>query len=153
MRKLLLALVLPFVFLLSQQGAVTHELSHLTDAVSRAAGGPGQPGHQPGDAQCEACLAYAHLAGVATDEVVARSFFPHPCPSLFPPSPTTPPRPRPRPRPRRRRSPGPSWPPPRAPRRPSSSTPCARSSTPRATGYRPTPAAASTTSARPTSTR
>jgi len=70
MRKLLLALLLPFVFLLSQQGAVTHELSHLTDAVSRAAGGSGQPGQQPGDVQCEACLAYAHLAGVATADVI-----------------------------------------------------------------------------------
>jgi len=70
MRKLLLSLLLPFVFLLSQQGAVTHELSHLTDAVSRTAGGPGQSGHQPGDLQCEACLAFAHLAGVATASVV-----------------------------------------------------------------------------------
>jgi hypothetical protein len=34
MRKLLLTLLLPFVFLLSQQGAVTHELSHLTDVLS-----------------------------------------------------------------------------------------------------------------------
>ena len=66
----LLALLLPFVFLLSQQGAVMHELGHLADAASRAAGGPGQPGHQPGDLQCEACLAYAHLAGAATAHVV-----------------------------------------------------------------------------------
>ena len=70
MRKLLLTVLLPFVFLLSQQGAVTHELSHLADAVSRTAGGQGQPGHQPGDLQCEACLAFAHLAGVATAQVV-----------------------------------------------------------------------------------
>ena len=70
MRKLLLALVLPIVLLLSQQGAVMHELGHLADAASRAAGGPGQPGHQPGDLQCEACLAYAHLAGVAAAKVV-----------------------------------------------------------------------------------
>jgi hypothetical protein len=70
MRKLLLALLLPFVFLLSQQGAVTHELSHLTDAVSRGAGHAGEAGHQPGDAQCEACLAFAHLVGVATAQVL-----------------------------------------------------------------------------------
>ena len=70
MRKLLLTLLLPFVFLLSQQGAVTHELSHLTDAVSRAAGGQDRSGHQAGDLQCEACLAFAHLAGVATAQVV-----------------------------------------------------------------------------------
>ena len=70
MRKLLLTLLLPFVFLLSQQGAVTHELGHLADAVSRTAGGPGSNGHQPGDLQCEACLAFAHLAGMATAHVV-----------------------------------------------------------------------------------
>ena len=69
MRKLLLTLLLPFVFLLSQQGAVTHELSHLTDAVSRAAAGKGVSGQLPGDLQCEACLAFAHLAGVATAQV------------------------------------------------------------------------------------
>jgi hypothetical protein len=70
MRKLLLTLLLPFVFLLSQQGAVMHELGHLSDAASRAAGGAGQSGHQPGDLQCEACLAYAHLAGVVSVQVV-----------------------------------------------------------------------------------
>ena len=71
MRKLLLTFLLPFVFLLSQQGAVMHELGHLADAASRAAAGQGQPGHQPGDLQCEACLAYAHLAGVVTAQVVS----------------------------------------------------------------------------------
>jgi hypothetical protein len=70
MRKLLLTLLLPFVFLLSQQGAVTHELGHLADAVSRAAGGQESPGHAPRDLQCQACLAFAHLAGVATAQVV-----------------------------------------------------------------------------------
>jgi hypothetical protein len=70
MRKLLLTLLLPFVFLLSQQGAVMHELGHVTDALSRAAAGHDQSGQQPGDLQCEACLAYAHLAGVVTAQVV-----------------------------------------------------------------------------------
>ena len=70
MRKLLLILLLPFVFLLSQQGALTHELSHLADAASRAAGAPDRSGQLPGDLQCEACLAFAHLAGVAAAQVV-----------------------------------------------------------------------------------
>jgi hypothetical protein len=70
MRKLLLSLLLPFVFLLSQQGAITHELSHLADAVSRTGGNSEAPGHAPGDLQCQACLAFAHLAGVATAHVV-----------------------------------------------------------------------------------
>ena len=65
MRKLLLTLVLPLLLLLSQQGAVVHELGHLADAVSRE-GGPASPSHQAGDLQCQACLAFAHLAGVAT---------------------------------------------------------------------------------------
>jgi len=69
MRKLLLSLLLPFVFLLSQQGAVTHELGHLAEDISRVAAGQGSAGH-PGDLQCEACLAFAHLAGVATAHVV-----------------------------------------------------------------------------------
>jgi len=70
MRKLLLTLLLPFVLLLSQQGAVTHELGHLAEALARSAGGTQPSGHQAGDLQCEACLAFAHLAGVATAHVV-----------------------------------------------------------------------------------
>ena len=69
MRKLLLSLVLPFVLLLSQQGAVTHELGHLAEALSQPAGGTEPSGHKGGDLQCEACLAFAHLAGVATAHV------------------------------------------------------------------------------------
>ena len=69
MRKLLLTLVLPLILLFSQQGAAVHELSHLTDAVARAAAGDGPSGHEAGDLQCQACLAFAHLAGVATAHV------------------------------------------------------------------------------------
>jgi len=69
MRKLLLTLVLPLILLFSQQGAVVHELSHLTDAVAVAAGGPGASGHPGGDLQCQACLAFAHLAGAAAAHV------------------------------------------------------------------------------------
>jgi hypothetical protein len=68
MRKLLLSLLLPFALLLSQQGAVLHEISHLADAAAR---GDGPRAHPPGDLQCEACLAFAHLAGVATLHVPA----------------------------------------------------------------------------------
>jgi hypothetical protein len=69
MRKLLLTLVLPLILLFSQQGAVVHELGHLTDAVALAAGGQGASGHPAGDLQCEACLAFAHLAGAAVAHV------------------------------------------------------------------------------------
>lgn len=70
MRKLLLSILLPFVLLLSQQGAVVHEISHLAEFTSGRTSGPGPTGHQPGDLQCEGCLAFAHLAGVATAHVV-----------------------------------------------------------------------------------
>jgi hypothetical protein len=70
MRKLLLSLLLPVVFLLSQQGAVMHEIGHLVEATSAGANGPGSHGHPAGDLQCEACLAFAHLAGAVTAHVV-----------------------------------------------------------------------------------
>ena len=70
MRKLLLSFLLSFVLLLSQQGAVVHEISHLAQLTSGGASGPGSTGQAPGDLQCEACLAFAHLAGVATAHVV-----------------------------------------------------------------------------------
>jgi hypothetical protein len=73
MRKLLLAFLLPVVFLLSQQGAVSHEIGHIADFVERAGGesaGRVVSGHLAGDLQCEACLAFAHLAGVVTAQVL-----------------------------------------------------------------------------------
>ena len=74
MRKLLLAFLLPFVLLLSQQGAMLHEIGHLADFADRTgtstSGGSGTGTHQAGDLQCQACLAYAHLAGVATATVL-----------------------------------------------------------------------------------
>ena len=78
MRKLLLVFLLPLVLLFSQQGAVTHEIGHIADFVVHAGGVlPGaatgesgaREGHQAGDLQCEACLAFAHLAGVVTAQV------------------------------------------------------------------------------------
>jgi hypothetical protein len=76
MRKLLLAFLLPFVVLLSQQGAVTHEIGHIADFVARAGGEvpasvQNRNGHLAGDLQCEACLAFAHLSGMATVQVLA----------------------------------------------------------------------------------
>jgi hypothetical protein len=75
MRKLLLAFLLPFVLLLSQQGAVTHEIGHIADVVAQVRAGVSGNGqdrraHQAGDLQCEACLAFAHLAGMATAHVL-----------------------------------------------------------------------------------
>ena len=70
MRKLLLSFLLPVVLLLSQQGAVLHEMSHLAEFAAAGTNGPGSTGHAPGDLQCQACLAFAHLAGAVTAHVV-----------------------------------------------------------------------------------
>jgi hypothetical protein len=74
MRKLLFSLLLPFVLLLSQQGALVHELSHLradglgaarTDAGvetrANAVADPATPA-QAKDTLCALCLAFSHLA-------------------------------------------------------------------------------------------
>ena len=67
MRKLVLSLVLPLLMLLSQQGAVWHEIGHL--------GMTAQPveksKQQPVDKLCESCLAFAHLAAAAKPAVPA----------------------------------------------------------------------------------
>ena len=47
-----------------------HEMSHLADSAARVVDGQDRAGHRAGDLQCEACLAFAHLAGVATAHVV-----------------------------------------------------------------------------------
>lgn len=77
MRKLLLAFLLPVILLLSQQGAVTHEIGHIADGVARAGGkldgagaGSASGAHRAGDLQCDACLSFAHLAGIATAQAL-----------------------------------------------------------------------------------
>ena len=71
MRKLLSSLLLSFVFLLSQQGALLHATSHVSDYQRTGAGMSEPASHVPGDLQCEACLAFAHLAGIAATHVPA----------------------------------------------------------------------------------
>jgi len=70
MRRFLLAFLLPFVMLLSQQGAVRHEIAHFADFASQSHGGSPHDGKGLPDLQCQACLAFAHLAGVANATVV-----------------------------------------------------------------------------------
>jgi hypothetical protein len=67
MRKFYLSLVLPLLMLLSQQGAVWHEIGHLADVPSPVEQGK----QQPVDKLCESCLAFAHLAVAAKPEVPA----------------------------------------------------------------------------------
>ena len=66
MRKLYLSLVLPLLMLLSQQGAVWHEIGHLGSGSS-----PVEQKKQPVDKVCESCLAFAHLAAAAKPEVAS----------------------------------------------------------------------------------
>jgi hypothetical protein len=61
-RKPIMFLLLPLLMLLSQQGALWHEISHLADGRA--------PSHerreQPIDRLCQQCLGYAQLAAAAT---------------------------------------------------------------------------------------
>lgn len=62
MRKLYLSLFLPLFMLLSQQGAVWHQIGHLS-------GKPSPAEHQkelPANKLCESCLAFSHLAVAGT---------------------------------------------------------------------------------------
>lgn len=78
MRKLYLSLILPLLMLLSQQGAVRHEIGHLSNTPS-----PFEQKQQPVDKLCEQCLAFAHLAVAAKPEVPSISLpaFQHAAPS------------------------------------------------------------------------
>ncbi|HMC14052.1 MAG TPA: hypothetical protein VKI18_00365 [Albitalea sp.] len=67
MRKLYLSLILPLLMLLSQQGAVWHEIGHLSETSSPAE----RNKQQPADKVCESCLAFAHLAVAAKPDVPA----------------------------------------------------------------------------------
>lgn len=61
MRRLILALVLPLLLLISQQGALRHEIGHL---AARAQGSEARK-QLAAEPLCEACLLFAHLAAAA----------------------------------------------------------------------------------------
>jgi hypothetical protein len=65
MRKLYLSLILPLLMLLSQHGAVWHEIGHLSETSAPAE----HDRQQPADKACESCLAFAHLAVAAAPDV------------------------------------------------------------------------------------
>jgi hypothetical protein len=69
-RKFWGSLLLVLSLLVSQQGALLHELSHLADA-SRTSTQPAEgKSHAPGTL-CETCLAFDHIAGVIHGSSVA----------------------------------------------------------------------------------
>jgi hypothetical protein len=65
MRRLYGSLLLPFFLLLSQQGELRHEISHLAQPAKSQQQLPAGVDH------CDLCLAFGHLAGAARMEVVA----------------------------------------------------------------------------------
>ena len=81
MRKIYLSLLLPFLMLLVQQGAVWHELGHLrgnasSTVISATSGQQDQAQHDKelsADKLCEICLAFAQVSGVAKTDVALLS--------------------------------------------------------------------------------
>jgi hypothetical protein len=71
MRKLYLSLVLPFLMLLAQQGAVWHEIGHLSGDDTPATSTEQQDKKPPTDKLCKVCLSFAQVSGVAKSEVPA----------------------------------------------------------------------------------
>ena len=61
MRRIFLSALLLVVMLLSQQGAVLHEIGHLTDEASQQS----QHHHPAGEKFCVTCLAFAAIGGAA----------------------------------------------------------------------------------------
>jgi len=65
-RKVFRSLLLVLALLVSQQGALLHELGHIADASAPATSNDGKA-HLP----CETCLAFAHIVGVVHSSEVA----------------------------------------------------------------------------------
>ena len=66
MRKTLLSLLLPLFMLLSQQGALWHEVGHFGNGQA-----PASQKKETLDKVCESCIAFAHLAAAAKPELFA----------------------------------------------------------------------------------
>lgn len=60
MRRLVLALLMPLLMLLSQQGAAWHEIGHWNQQQQQ------QRKDDPADKLCAVCLSFAHMAVTAT---------------------------------------------------------------------------------------
>lgn len=72
MRKLYLSLLLPLFLLLSQQGALLHELSHYSEPGSST---QRQKQHPNGD-PCDDCLSFAQIAGAVKPDALAPRLLP-----------------------------------------------------------------------------
>ena len=84
MRKLYISLGLALLLLLAQQGAVLHEVSHIS-----AAGAHTQARMQVDvalDKGCQLCLGYSQVANPAGNTVTAAEFQPSSCAADSPPA-------------------------------------------------------------------
>ena len=61
-RRLIFALLLPVLLLLTQQAAFVHEIGHFAQQV-QPSGGPDRQSH--GADYCEKCFVFAHLSGAS----------------------------------------------------------------------------------------
>jgi len=68
MRRLLVAWCLPLLLLLAQQGALTHEVSHLRSPAGSPQRGGETAKQLAADTLCLSCLSHADLAGQAKAE-------------------------------------------------------------------------------------
>lgn len=68
MRRVFLSLAVVALLLLSQQGALWHELSHLAELSAPQSSGDHHP---PGQDACVTCLAFASIGGAAAQSVPA----------------------------------------------------------------------------------
>jgi hypothetical protein len=91
MRKLHTALVISLLMLLAQQGAVFHELGHISQAGSVAASARTRASVHADirvEKVCELCLAYSQLANPASHRVQLPQFEPTACAAESHPIPT-----------------------------------------------------------------
>jgi hypothetical protein len=69
MRRRLSSLLFAFCLVFSQQGALLHALRH--ELPHAGAASADDPESHPAGVACATCLAFAHIAGVATSPAVA----------------------------------------------------------------------------------
>lgn len=72
MRKLYLSLLLPLMLLFAQQGALWHEIGHLSrgNAANAPVSQQQQRERQSMDKLCESCLAFSQLSAIASTDVL-----------------------------------------------------------------------------------
>ena len=69
LRRLTLSILMPLILLLSQQGALQHELSHLHVPSVSASAGPQAQAPDVDNDLCLTCLGFAQVGGLAKFEV------------------------------------------------------------------------------------